>query len=193
MSLDKIKKIREQTGAGVVDIKKALDESQGDEAKAVEALRKKGLEKAVKKSDRSTQEGLVVSYVHSNGKVGTILKLLCETDFVAKNEEFKELAVDIAMHITAMNPKFVRPEEVEKKIIEEERNIWEEQLKNEGKPENIWNKILEGKEKKFKEEISLLTQSFVKDPDQKIEDLLAGKISKMGENITVGDFVRFEL
>jgi elongation factor Ts len=191
--LNKIKKLREKTGAGMVDIKKALDESGGDEARAIEILRKKGQEKASKKSERSTQEGIVVSYIHSNGKVGAIVKLLCETDFVARNEEFKILAGDIAMHITAMNPKYIKPEEVEEEIVSKEKEIWTEQLKNEGKPENLMPNILLGKEKKFREELSLMTQAFVKNPEQTIEELIKEKIGKIGENIQVGNFCRIEL
>jgi elongation factor Ts len=191
--LEKIKQIREMTGAGIVEVKKALTESGGDEKKAIEILRKRGQEKASKKSERTTQEGLVVSYVHSNGRVGAIVKLLCETDFVARNDEFRDLASDIAMHITAMNPKFVRPEEVDVDVIEKEKEIWIEQLKNEGKPENIMENILAGKEKKFRAEMALLSQPFVKNPDETIEQLISGKIGKMGENIRVGEFKRLEL
>lgn len=191
--LDKIKKLREQTGAGMVDIKKALEEANGDEAKAIEILRKRGKEKALKKSERTTQEGVVVSYIHSNKKVGAIIKLLCETDFVAKNEEFGKLAQDIAMHITAMNPKYIKPEDVSKEIVDKEKEIWIEQLKNEGKPENLMPNILAGKEKKFREELSLMTQPFVKNPDQTIGDLVKEKIGKIGENIQVGKFYRIEL
>jgi len=192
-NLDQIKQIREKTGAGVVDIKKALDEAQGNEEKAIELLRKKGLEKAGKKAGRSAEEGIVASYIHNNGKVGAIIKLLCETDFVARNEEFKELANDIAMHITAMNPQFLKPEDVTEELVMKEKEIWQEQLKNEGKPENIWEKILEGKEKKFREELSLLSQAFVKDPEKKVEELIAEKMAKIGENIQVGNFFRIEL
>lgn len=191
--LEKIKKIREATGAGMVDIKKALEESNGDEVKAMEILRKKGQEKAMKKTDRSTQEGVVASYVHSNSRVGAMVKLLCETDFVARNEEFKELAQEIAMHITAMNPKYIKPEEVEEGVVAKEKEIWTEQLKNEGKPENLVANILAGKEKKFREELALLTQPFVKNPDQTIEELIKEKIGKIGENIQVGEFKRIEL
>lgn len=191
--LDKIKKLREQTGAGMVDIKKALEESNGDEAKAIEILRKRGQEKASKKSERTTQEGVVVSYIHSNKRVGAIVNLLCETDFVARNEEFKKLAEDIAMHITAMNPKFIKPENVTEEIISKEKEIWIEQLKNEGKPENLIENILAGKEKKFREELSLMTQPYVKNPDQTIDDLVKEKIGKIGENIQVGKFYRIEL
>lgn len=191
--LEKIKQIREMTGAGIVDVKKALVESQGDEKKAIEILRKRGQEKALKKSERTTQEGVVVSYIHSNGRVGAIIKLLCETDFVARNEEFKLLASEIAMHITAMNPKYVRPEEVDQELILAEKEIWTEQLKNEGKSENLFENILTGKEKKFRAEMALLSQPFVKNPDQTVEQLISEKIGKIGENIQVGEFRRLEL
>lgn len=191
--LNTIKKIREKTGAGVVNIKKALDEAGGNEEKAIEVLRKQGHDKALKKSDREAKEGVVVSYIHSNMKIGTMVKLLCETDFVARNTEFQDLAKDIAMHIAAMNPQYLNPEEVSTDVIEKEKEIWREQLKNEGKPEKMFDKIMEGKEKKFREDISLTTQAFVKDPSLKINDILAEKIGKIGENIQIGEFVRFEL
>ncbi len=177
----------------MVDIKKALEEAGGDDQKAVELLRKKGLEKAGKKSGRTTGEGVVVSYIHSNRKVGAILKLYCESDFVAKNEEFGQLALDIAMHITAVNPKYLSPDDVPAKVVAEEKEIWKENMKSEGKPEEILDKILEGKEKKFREENSLLTQPFVKNPDLTVGGLIAEKIGKIGENIRVGEFCRFEL
>lgn len=191
--LEKIKKLREATGAGMVDIKKALTEAGGDETKAIEVLRKKGLEKASKKSERTTQEGVIGSYIHSNGKVGAMVKLLCETDFVARNDEFRALATDIAMHVTAMNPQYVKPEEVSEEAVSKEKEIWTEQLKNENKPEDIIPGILAGKEKKFRAEVSLLTQPFVKNPDQTIEELISEKIAKIGENIQVGEFKRLEL
>lgn len=191
--LETIKKIRERTGAGVVNIKKALDEAGGNEEKAIEILRKQGHDKALKKADREANEGVVVSYIHSNSRVGSLVKLLCETDFVARNTEFQDLAKDIAMHVTAMSPQFLRPEEVPVEAIEKEKEIWKAQLTKEGKPENMMEKIMEGKEKKFREEISLMTQSFVKDPSVKIGDLIAEKIGKIGENIQIGEFVRFEL
>jgi elongation factor Ts len=193
MTLEKIKKLRERTGAGIVEVKKALTEADGDENKAIEILKKKGLEKASKKSERTTQEGVVVSYIHSNGRVGAMVKLLSETDFVARNDEFQALARDVAMHITAMNPKYIRPEDVDADLVEKEKEIWVEQLKGEGKPENILTKIMEGKEKKFREDLALLTQPFVKNPDQTVGDLIAEHISKIGENIQVGEFTRLEL
>ncbi len=191
--LEQIKKIREQTGAGMVDVKKALEESGGDESKAIDILRKKGQSKAVKKAEREVGEGIIGSYIHSNGKIGAMVKLYCETDFVARNEEFQELAKDIAMHISAMNPQFLNPEDVTEEVIAKEKEIWLEQMKDENKPEEIKQKIMEGKEKKFREEMSLMTQSFVKNPDMTVGELVTEKISKVGENIKVGDFVRFEL
>lgn len=191
--LDKIKTLREKTGAGVVDVKKALTEAGGDEQRAIEILRAKGHAKALKKADREAKEGVVASYIHSNKKIGVLVQLLCETDFVARNSEFQELARDIAMHIAAMNPQFVKSEEVSEDLIEKEKKIWKEQLAREKKPENILDKIMEGKEKKFREEISLLTQPFVKNPDITIGDLVAEKVGKIGENIQVGKFVRYEL
>ncbi|MEF3691923.1 MAG: translation elongation factor Ts [Candidatus Moraniibacteriota bacterium] len=193
MSLEQIKKIREITGAGMVDVKKALEEAGGKEEQAIEILRKSGQVKALKKSEREAKEGVIGSYVHSNCKICAMVKLYCETDFVARNEEFRELAKDIAMHISAMNPKFLKPEDVDEKLIAKEREIWAEQMKDEKKPQEIMDKIMEGKEKKFREEISLLTQLFVKNPDIKISDLINEKIGKIGEKIEIGEFIRFEL
>lgn len=192
MSMELIKKIRERTGAGMVAIKKAVDEAGGDEEKAIEILRKQGDSKAAKKADRETKEGVVVSYVHSN-KVGALVKLLCETDFVARNEEFVALAKDIAMHITAMSPKFIKPEEVPAEVVEKEKEIWTEQLKAEGKPAEMIEKIMAGKEKKFREESALLTQSFVKNPEITVNELIVAAIGKMGEKIEVGEISRIEL
>jgi elongation factor Ts len=191
--LEKIRGLREKTGAGVVDIKKALNEADGNEEKAIEILRKSGKEKAAKKSSREAREGIVVAYVHSNRKVAAMVELLCETDFVGRNKDFQELGQDIAMHITAMNPKYLKPQDVPEEIITKEKEIWTEQLKNEGKSENILGKILEGKEKKFREENALLTQPFVKNPDITVENLIHESINKIGENIQVGKFCRFEL
>lgn len=193
MSLEQIKKIREQTGAGMVDVKKALDEAQGDEAKAIEFLRKNGQAKALKKTDRDANEGIVGAYMHSNNKIAAMVKLYCETDFVARNEEFSQLAKDIAMHISAMNPKVLKPEDVGDDLVEKEREIWLDQAKNENKPKEIMDKILEGKEKKFREDLALLSQPFVKNPDITVKDLITEKIGKIGENIQIGDFARFEL
>lgn len=187
-----VKKIRERTGAGMVAIKKAVDEAGGDEEKAIEILRKQGQSKAAKKADRVTKEGVVVSYVHSN-KVGALVKLLCETDFVARNEEFVALAKDIAMHITAMNPKFIKPEDMPVELIEKEKEIWRALLVTEGKPSEMIEKIMEGKEKKFREESALLTQTFVKNPEITINELIVAAIGKMGEKIEIGEMSRLEL
>ena len=188
-----VAKLREMTGAGMMDAKKALTETNGNMEAALEWLRKSGALKMAKKADRATAEGRVHTYTHSNGKVAVMVEIMCETDFVARNEDFKSLAKDIAMHITASNPKYLKPEEVSQEIVDKEKEIWTEQLKSEGKPENIMSKIMEGKEKKFREEISLLTQPFVKNPDQTIGALVTDNIGKIGENIQVGRFCRFEL
>ncbi len=192
-NLEQIKKIREMLGSGIVETKKALDEAGGDEEKAIEIIRKRGQLKAAKKSDREVGEGVIVSYIHPNNKLGAIVKLYCESDFVARNTEFLELAKDLAMHVSAMNPQYVRPEDVSAEILEKEREIWQEQLKAENKPAEIMVKILEGKEKKFREDLALLTQSFIKNPDQTVEALITEKIAKIGENIRVGGFTRMEL
>ncbi|MCX6766040.1 MAG: translation elongation factor Ts [Candidatus Moranbacteria bacterium] len=191
--LDKVKKLREKAGAGVVAVKKALEEARGNEERAVEILRREGHSKAIKKSGRETREGVIAAYVHSNKKIGVLVQLLCETDFVARNSEFQELARDIAMQIAATDPQFLKPEEVTADIVKKERKIWTEQLAKEGKPEAIAEKILAGKEKKFREEISLLAQPFVKDPSITVGDLVAEKVGKIGENIQVGKFIRYDL
>lgn len=191
--MEQVKALREKTGAGIVDVKKALDEAGFDEAKAIEILRKRGQDKAMKKSDRETHEGLVVSYVHSNGRIGTLVKLYCETDFVSRNEEFQELGRDIAMHIAALAPLVVKPEEVSDEVVAREKAIWQEQLATEGKPADLVEKILVGKEEKFRNDVALLGQSFVKDPTKTVGALLTEKIHKLGENIQVGSFIRYEL
>lgn len=181
------------TGAGVVDIKKALEQSDGNEEKAIEILRKKGIEKAAKKSSRQAGEGLIGAYLHTNGKVASLVKVFCETDFVAKNEEFQQLTKDLAMHVVAMNPMAINPEQVSDDFVAKEKEIWKEQLKNEGKPAEMIEKIIEGKEKKLRNDSALMTQNFVKDPEMTVEQLIKEKIAKVGENIQVGEFVRFEL
>lgn len=192
-SLDQIKSLRERTGAGVVDVKKALDEAGGDETKALEILKKRGKDKALKKSDREAHEGVIGSYVHTNGKVAAMVKVLCETDFVARNADFVALSRDIAMHIVASDPKYLRPEDVLEEAVEKERMIWREQLAAEKKPEAILETILAGKEKKFREESALLTQPFVKDPNKMVGEVLTDAIARIGENIQIGEFRRFEI
>jgi len=192
-TMEQVKALREKTGGGIVEVKKALDEANGDEAKAIEILKKRGEAKALKKTDRTAGEGIVVSYIHSNQRVGTLLTLLSETDFVARNSEFQELAHDLAMHVTAMAPRYVRPEDVPAELVASERKIWEEQVAAEGKPAEIAEKILIGKEKKFREELALLTQPFVKDPTKTVQALITENIHRIGENIQVGSFTRFEI
>lgn len=191
--LELIKQLREESGAGVVDVKKALDEAGGDIVAAREILRKKGQAKALKKADRVTSEGFIGSYVHSNGKIAALVALNCETDFVARNADFQALARDIAMHVAASNPSVVSADQVDAAVVAHERDIWTEQMAGENKPADIVAKIMEGKEKKFREEQALLTQSFVKDPDHTVGEVIAEKIAVMGEKITVGSFTRLSL
>jgi elongation factor Ts len=191
--LELIKKIRNQTGAGMVAVKNALDEAKGDEEKAIEILRKLGQSKALKKADREATEGVVVSYIHSNNRVGALVKLLCETDFVARTDEFQQLAKDIAMHVTALGPKFIKAEDVPAELVEKEKEIWKAQLAQEGKPADMFEKIMAGKEKKFREESALMTQAFVKDPSVTVGTLIAEKIGSIGENIQIGEISRIEL
>lgn len=189
--MEQVRSLREKTGAGVVEVKKALDATGGDEEKAIVILRESGAAKAVKKTDREAKEGVIGIYLHSNGRMGAMVKLFCETDFVARNGDFQALAKDIAMHVTAMNPSVLRPEDLSSEAVAKEKKIWMEQLKQEGKSEEMMEKILAGKEKKFREENALLTQGFVKDPSKTIHDLLSEGVQKIGENIQVGEFVRY--
>jgi elongation factor Ts len=193
ISMDDIKKLRDMTGVSTMACKKALEEASSDLEKAVELLRKRGEAKAVERSERSASQGVVASYVHSNLKLGVLVQVNCETDFVARNEDFGVFAKDVAMHIAAMNPLYIRPEEVPNELVEKEREIWKAQLAAEKKPESVIMKIMEGKEKKFREEVSLLTQPFVKNPDVSVSQLLIDMASKMGENIQIARFTRFSL
>lgn len=188
-----IKEIREETGAGVVDIKKALDESKGDKEQAKKILRQKGLEKAGKKKDREAKEGLIGFYLHSDGKQGAMVKLYCETDFVARNDEFQQLAKDLAMQVAAMDPLALDKKDVPTEMIAEKKEFWLKELADDKKPEEIKEKILEGKENKLRSEKALLSQNFVKDPEKTIEVLIQEKIAKLGENIEVGEFVKMEI
>ena len=191
--LEKIKELREETGAGLVDVKKALEEAGGDMDQAREILKKRGQAKAMKKSDRTTAEGYIGSYVHTNGKLAALAALRCETDFVARTDEFRALARDIAMHITAAAPEVISPEDLPEEKVAAERKIWQEQLADENKPEEVLRKILQGKEEKFRREAALLTQPFVKDPDRTVGDLIAEKSAVMGEKIEVSEFKRMSL
>lgn len=189
---DDIKKLREMTGAGMMDCKAALGESGGDLEKAAEALRKKGLAKAAKRMDRDTGVGRIFSYIHGEGKIGVLLQLNCETDFVAKNEEFEQLGKDLCMQVAAASPLAVRAEDIDPKVIEKETEVYRDQLVQEKKkPEQI-EKILPGKIKKFQSEVALMEQAFIKDPKQTVTDLVKSFIGKFGENITVARFTRYE-
>lgn len=185
--------LRTQTGAGIVDCKKALEEANGNYEQAVELLRKRGQKVAANKQDRSTKEGLILSYVHPNGKVGVLIELLCETDFVARTDEFKGFAHDVALQIAAMNPLYVRTEEVPAELIEKEKEIYRDQMVGEKKPPEILEKILTGKVAKYYQEVCLLKQQFVKDDSQTIEQLLTQMIAKTGENIQINRFSRMSL
>lgn len=188
-----IKELRARTGAGIMACKKALEKTGGDLEKAVEELKKEGLLKAEKKVDRTVKDGLVYAYIHPGSKVGAMLELNCETDFVANTDEFKQLAHDIAMQITAMSPIAVRREDIPEEVIEKEKEIYREQLRKEGKPEHIIEKIINGKMEKFFKEKVLLEQEFIKDPSLTIEQLIKLHISKFGENIKVRRFCRFKI
>ena len=188
-----VKQLREKTGAGMMDCKKALVEVEGDMEKAVEFLRKKGLATAQKRAGRAMSEGMIQSYIHMTGKLGVLVEVNCETDFVAKNEDFQEFAKNIAMHIAASNPLGIKPEDVPEEIIENEKSIYRAQAIEMGKPENILDKIVEGKLKKFYQENCLLNQPFVRDPDMSIADLINDLIAKIGENITIKRFVRYQI
>ena len=188
-----VKQLRERTGAPMMDCKAALGESQGDVEKAIDVLRKKGLSQAAKKSGRVTAEGAVGSYIHAGGKIGVLVEVNCETDFVARTEGFQELLRDIAMHIAAADPKFVGREEVTPEVLEREREIFRDQALASGKPANIVDKIVDGKLEKYYSEHVLLEQPFVKDPDKTISPLVAERVGKIGENIKVRRFARFKL
>ncbi|MBS6534398.1 translation elongation factor Ts [Peptoniphilus harei] len=187
-----VKELREKSGAGMMDCKKALTETNGDMDKAVDFLREKGLASVAKKSSRIASEGLVESYVHG-GRIGVLVEVNSETDFVAKNEEFQDFVKDIAMQIAAVAPKYVSREEVPAEEVEHEKNILTEQARSENKPEHIIEKMVEGRLEKFYEEICLLDQDFIKDSDKKIRDILNDLIAKIGENIKIRRFVRFEV
>jgi elongation factor Ts len=188
-----VKELREKTGAGMMDCKQALSASGGDMTKAIEFLRKKGLATAQKRAGRATSEGTIATYIHMGGKLGVMVEVNCETDFVAKNEAFLECAKNIAMHIAASNPIGVRPEDVPPEIIAKEKEIYAAQARETGKPEKVIEKIVEGKLKKFYEDSCLLNQAYVRNPDITVADLLNELVAKIGENISVKRFVRFQV
>ena len=190
---DMIKELRERTGAGMLDCKNALTEKDGDIEKAIELLREKGLASAAKKAGRIAAEGLCESYIHGAGRIGVLLEINCETDFVAKTDEFKSLAKDICMQIAASKPEYVRREEVPADAVEKEKEIFTAQALNEGKPANVVEKMITGRIEKFYKEICLLEQPFIKNTDVTVQELLVEQIARIGENINVRRFVRYEL
>jgi elongation factor Ts len=188
-----VKQLREKTGAGIMDCKEALSECNGDISNAVDFLRKKGLATAAKRAGRATTEGIIESYIHMDSKLGVLVEINCETDFVAKNDDFKEFAKNIAMHITATNPVSIRPEDVPKETIDKEKEIYRAQVLDMGKPEQIADKIVDGKMKKYFSENCLMNQAYVRDSNITIEDLLNEMVAKIGENITIKRFARFKI
>jgi len=191
--LNKIKILRETTGLGMMACKKAIEETNGDVDKAIVILRKKGIIKAAQRSERETTEGIIGTYLHSNKKIAAMVLVACETDFVARNEEFIQFTQDVAMHITAMTPRYVSPEDVTDEDVKKEKDIYVAQLEKEGKPADMIEKIMEGKVKKFREGSSLLKQPFVKDQNKTIEQLIVEVANKVGENIRIVKFERFSI
>ena len=188
-----VKELRERTGAGMMDCKKALSATDGDLEKAIDFLREKGLAAAAKKAGRVAAEGLVEAYIHGGGRIGVLVEVNCETDFVAKTDAFKELVKDIAMHIAATNPSYLKREEVPTAELEHEQAVLAEQARNEGKPEKIIEKMVAGRIEKYYKEVCLMEQPFVKDPDKTISDLITESIAKIGENISIRRFTRYQL
>ena len=193
ISATQVKELRDRSGVGMMDCKKALVESNGDLDKAFDYLRKTGIAKAQKKAGRSAKEGSVISYIHPGSKLGVLLELNCETDFVANTEDFQQLGKDIAMHIAAANPLSVNVEDISDDVISKEKEIYLEQAKQQNKPDNILEKMVEGRVKKFYKENVLLNQEFVKDSNKTINDIVIDTIGKLGENIKISRFIRFQL
>jgi elongation factor Ts len=188
-----VKELRVKTGAGMMDCKEALTAENGDFEKAIDHLRKKGMSAATKRSSKAAKDGVVAAYIHMGGKIGVMVELNCETDFVAKTVDFQTLAKDLAMHVAASNPLYVRPEEITEQALEREKEIYRSQLIEEKKPEKIWDKIIEGKLKKYFEEVCLINQKFIKNTDITVGTLVSNMIAKTGENIIVRRFARFQL
>ncbi len=193
VSIELIKQLREETNISLAECKKALEESKGDIAKAKEILKKQGEAIALKKCEREVSSGVISSYIHAGGKVGVLIKVLCETDFVAKGDLFKELTHELLLQIASMSPLYVEEEDIEEDVLQKEIEIYNEQLKNENKSDNIKENIVKGKLEKFKKEVCLLSQDWVKDNSMTIQDLINDYIARLGENIKVKEFVRYEL
>lgn len=190
---DLIKELRERTQVGMLDCKKALIECNGDIEKAIDFLRKKGIASASKKSERETKEGTIATYIHSNAKIGVMLELNCETDFVAKNEDFRELGKELCMQIAATMPSYANIEDIPEEELEREKSIYREQLKDSGKPDNVLDKIIEGKMKKYYSQVCLMEQEYIRESKVIIKDIIKEKISKYGENISIARFVRYQI
>ena len=188
-----VKELRVKTGAGMMDCKEALTAENGDFEKAIDYLRKKGMSAATKRSSKAAKDGAVASYIHMGGKIGVMVEVNCETDFVAKTDDFQTMAKDLAMHVAASNPRYVRPEEISAADLEREKEIYRSQLLAEKKPEKIWDKIIEGKLNKYFEEVCLMNQKFIKNTDITVGALVTNMIAKTGENIIVRRFARFQL
>ncbi len=188
-----VKELRDKTAAGMMDCKKALTETNGDMEKAIDLLRQKGLAVAAKRAGRETSEGIIATYIHAGGKLGVMVEIGCETDFVAKTDKFVEFGRDVAMHIAAANPVAVTREEVPEEVVAREKDIYMKQALDSGKPENIVEKMVSGKIEKFLSEVVLLEQKFVKDPDHSIQEIMTDLVGKMGENITIKRFARFQI
>ena len=188
-----VKELRGKTGAGILDCQKALQETGSDIEKAIDFLRQKGLAAAQKKAGRETKEGLISSYIHAGSKIGVLLEVNCETDFVARNEEFQGFVKEVALQIVASHPLFIKREDIPAELIEREKNIYWAQVKESGKPEGTWERIVNGKLEKYYQEQCLLEQAFIKDPKVNIQALLAQKIAKLGENIFISRFTRYQL
>ena len=188
-----VKELRTKTGAGMMDCKEALASVGGDFEKAIDFLRKKGLSAATKRSSKAAKDGTIASYIHMGGRIGVMVEVNCETDFVAKTDDFQSMARDIAMHVAASNPLYVRPDEIAADVLEREKEIYRSQLREEKKPEKIWDKIIEGKLKKYYEDVCLVEQKFIKNQDLTVGTLISNMIAKTGENIIIRRFARFQL
>jgi elongation factor Ts len=188
-----VKELRGKTGAGILDCQKALQDTKNDVEKAIDLLRQKGLAAAQKKAGRETKEGIISSYIHSGSKIGVLVEVNCETDFVARNEEFQAFVKEVALQIAASHPLFIQREDIPQDLIDREKNIYLAQMKESGKPETAWEKIIKGKLEKYYQEQCLLEQAFIKDPSISIKDLLSQKIAKLGENLTISRFTRYQL
>ena len=193
VTMESIKELRAMTGAGMLDVKNTLAETDGDIEKAAQLLRERGIAKAGKKADRAATEGYVGSYIHHNGKIATLVELNCETDFVARNEDFQQIAKDLAIHVSMANPTYKTPEDVPEDIIAKEREVLLNQAKEEGKPDNIAEKMVEGRINKFYQENCLMKQAYIKDDSKDIEQLINESIAKIGENIQIGAFNRISI